>query len=454
MILDYLKKLKDLESDFASSQRKAFAVADLDAPPFYLCLSFFDNMEIFNMQDNNFEINRDIMKKNKLGTALVDICSNFNNIERIIYKYIRECENNQFENSDLVVTTKIITPMFLELGNSNKYFQLLKDFEYKEYIKELDLFKKRKKDILDFKEDVFSDMKNNIDDSNSIKILDDIIDTNNILIEYMKTQNIKTFTLDYLKSYVLELRQIKKLVDNYFCEPSNQLYDDFTGIKKLFLFEVIESPIVDFLFPISKVEPKIKINNNYINLFDFEGKYLYKSMSNDKEKNNNMLVNYLSQNDIKLFTTYRVCTIKELLTISFIEILKSQLVIKKCKNCGKYFIPESRTDEKYCNNPSPQNPNKTCKEYGAKKTYRDEIKSQPVKSEHNKTSQFYRMRINRAKNEKEKSLYEKKFNTYKEQYKNKKEQYKQGKLKEADFIEWIIKQKVGVKNGSTRNNKK
>ena len=60
------------------------------------------------------------MKKNKLGTALVDICSNFNNIERIIYKYIRECENNQFENSDLVVTTKIITPMFLELGNSKE----------------------------------------------------------------------------------------------------------------------------------------------------------------------------------------------------------------------------------------------------------------------------------------------------------------------------------------------
>lgn len=66
------------------------------------------------------------------------------------------------------------------------------------------------------------------------------------------------------------------------------------------------------------------------------------------------------------------------------------------------------------------------------------------------------MRINRTStdNTKEKEMYQKKFNTYKENYQKKKEQYQSGKLKEKEFVEWIIKQKEGVRNGSTRNNKK
>lgn len=34
--------------------------------------------------------------------------------------------------------------------------------------------------------------------------------------------------------------------------------------------------------------------------------------------------------------------------------------IKKCKNCGKFFVPDNRVDELYCN--SIYENNKTCKE--------------------------------------------------------------------------------------------
>ena len=64
------------------------------------------------------------------------------------------------------------------------------------------------------------------------------------------------------------------------------------------------------------------------------------------------------------------------------------------------------------------------------------------------------MRIKRANNQKEKEIYQKIFNIYKENYQKKKEQYQSKKLKETEFVEWIIKQKEGVNNGSTRNNKK
>lgn len=145
--------------------------------------------------------------------------------------------------------------------------------------------------------------------------------------------------------------------------------------------------------------------------------------------------------DIQYLTSYHIEKISDLFNIYRKFIVDKRITIKKCKNCGKYFIPESRTDEVYCNRISPQNHNKTCKEYGAKKTYREEIKSTPIKYEHNKISQFYRMRINRAKEQSEKTLYEKQFNTYKENYQKKKEQYKSGRLNETTFVEWIKTQR-------------
>ena len=36
--------------------------------------------------------------------------------------------------------------------------------------------------------------------------------------------------------------------------------------------------------------------------------------------------------------------------------------IKKCKNCGKFFVPENRSDELYCSNIFENE--KTCKEVG------------------------------------------------------------------------------------------
>ena len=39
---------------------------------------------------------------------------------------------------------------------------------------------------------------------------------------------------------------------------------------------------------------------------------------------------------------------------------------KKCKNCGKFFVPDNRVDELYCN--SIYENNKTCKEVGPFRT--------------------------------------------------------------------------------------
>lgn len=36
---------------------------------------------------------------------------------------------------------------------------------------------------------------------------------------------------------------------------------------------------------------------------------------------------------------------------------------KRCANCGKLFVPYMRSDQMYCKNPAPQNPDVSCIEY-------------------------------------------------------------------------------------------
>ena len=49
--------------------------------------------------------------------------------------------------------------------------------------------------------------------------------------------------------------------------------------------------------------------------------------------------------------TFESKDIFQLLIIELQEIIcMDKFEIKKCKNCGKYFVPEKRIDELYCNN--------------------------------------------------------------------------------------------------------
>lgn len=51
------------------------------------------------------------------------------------------------------------------------------------------------------------------------------------------------------------------------------------------------------------------------------------------------------------------------------EIIERGKCIRKCQNCGKYFIPENRADTLYCDNLSPQNDSMTCKQYGSQRLW-------------------------------------------------------------------------------------
>ena len=72
--------------------------------------------------------------------------------------------------------------------------------------------------------------------------------------------------------------------------------------------------------------------------------------------------------------------------------------IKKCQNCGMYFIPNSRLDEVYCD--YPKRNKKTCREQGAMLSYQNRLKEKSAYGEYRKLYQQKFGIVNKNKNNK------------------------------------------------------
>ena len=107
--------------------------------------------------------------------------------------------------------------------------------------------------------------------------------------------------------------------------------------------------------------------------------------------------------------------------------------IKKCQNCGMYFIPSAKTDEVYCDYPKENS--KSCRDLGAFQSYTQRLKDNKAMGEYRKKYQKLFMQV---KKNKELSA---EFETWKKQAKEKINDMKKGKLTEDEVYKWIINNK-------------
>ena len=56
----------------------------------------------------------------------------------------------------------------------------------------------------------------------------------------------------------------------------------------------------------------------------------------------------------------------------------------KCGQCGRYFLLEGGKYSRYCTNPLPDEPEKTCRDVGSKRRYDDRCKTDPVWQAYNR----------------------------------------------------------------------
>ena len=109
--------------------------------------------------------------------------------------------------------------------------------------------------------------------------------------------------------------------------------------------------------------------------------------------------------------------------------------IKKCKNCGRFFVPDNRVDELYCSNIYENN--KTCKEVGPFRTKQKLMQENDDLRIYRNVYQKLLLRTRRNPNNEQ---YENDFNEFKQKNAELKEKIEKGKLTQKEYMDWLEKQ--------------
>lgn len=96
-------------------------------------------------------------------------------------------------------------------------------------------------------------------------------------------------------------------------------------------------------------------------------------------------------------TVYQCETMEDACIASLHFLITNQYNIRKCKNCGRYFVAYLRSDAEYCTRVSPYNKKKTCREEGPKRTYDAAVNADTVKKKLHQIETARRMRKSRNK---------------------------------------------------------
>lgn len=130
-------------------------------------------------------------------------------------------------------------------------------------------------------------------------------------------------------------------------------------------------------------------------------------------------------------------TISSLLHYELSEILKDNIILRTCNYCSKYFIADNRHIT-YCNNIAPGYTNKTCKQIGRYKKFKDNRKDDDAIKLFDKV---YNNKAYKASRYKDINDYIVDYKHYQEIGKKKLEKYKNNELSKESFIDWINRNK-------------
>lgn len=129
---------------------------------------------------------------------------------------------------------------------------------------------------------------------------------------------------------------------------------------------------------------------------------------------------------------YEIDNFYNLLFLELYFILQEKTYLKKCKNCGKYFLT-TNSAVIYCDNVFVDK--KTCREIGASKVFTKNLEKDEA---YNLYRKVYKKKQALAKSKG--GSFEIEYNLFKTQGKDKKNAYKLKEITKEEFIKWINKQ--------------
>lgn len=186
--------------------------------------------------------------------------------------------------------------------------------------------------------------------------------TSNLITKYYHTHS--TFLIgwpntyyEYATNLTDKLKLSKNIPDfNYLLELNKQKY---VNIDSNIIIQFITD--IRTILELGYMDLKEKKETNLLNLTMYP---------------NTSLINYEILPNIENDEILEVFTIDDIITFllfDIVQVSKYGIQINKCKNCGKYFFPTSKSTETLCNYPFSKS-GKTCKELSSEiKMSKDEL---------------------------------------------------------------------------------
>lgn len=290
-----------------------------------------------------------------------------------------------------------------------------------------------------------------------------------IVLDYLNNDLKSLACFDYM--CIKESDNSDPLLNMYIFQEEREAYkralelieNDINAMPNDYVRKLIEHVLIDCDDDISKIDNLIRYSA-FIDSFDrsdklnftvnasfcasiinHKSKLKYKASTlYDSEKAFREICEQQINNtyNISPMTLYQFTKISDMILFFVVEMIRLNCKVKKCANCGRFFVPRNRSDEIYCRNISPQDNKKTCQEYGKYMTYLDKSH----KSESTKLyKQIYNSKANRAKRANDDSL-KKDLEIFRERVKQWRIDIAKGVSSEEEFINWLKAVKAGESN--------
>lgn len=231
---------------------------------------------------------------------------------------------------------------------------------------------------------------------------------------------------------------------SYFSKNISQELKSFNSLNELSDFQYRLRNCINFVFEyktytesyenqfkdyITNAQSNMSISDKKQNIAVLLDIKINEKNSNYDKVNNSMLKGFGYTHDV-----YFVNSIPSLLYIMLKEFtVFKTLPIRKCKNCGNFFMAQNRKDELYCNNLF-EDTGKTCKQLGAMSTYIQKLEENPVLALYKNMIKRKHMRVKRNPDNIDMAT---NFEDWKEQAKNQYEKYKNNEITGKEFEKWL-----------------
>ena len=132
---------------------------------------------------------------------------------------------------------------------------------------------------------------------------------------------------------------------------------------------------------------------------------------------------------------YEINNIQDLFCFEFVKMIEQDIFIKKCKNCGRFFIPRRRADAEYCERLYGETGRK-CSEIGATLRYERKVAENPILEAHKKAYRRFHSRV-RAK-----KMTQNEFRLWSDEAIKKRDECIAGALSFEEFVAWLEQGRV------------